>query len=167
MKSARLYGTAHVPCMNRYMHTLMYGGRFPISLSNSIANPQMSLWYNQQVMKFSIRIASDISIYCHLSLLGRFDTKMNEWHLWIHFIALCLASTRKSVLNFWKPSMMFRIPHLTASLTHWNPDKIAAILQTNFANAFSLMKMCEFGLRFHWSLSLMCVCINNIPALFR
>ena len=79
---------------------------------------------------------------------------MNEWHLRIHFIALCLASTRMSVLNFWKPSMIFRIPHLTASLTHWDRDKIAAILQTTFANVFSLMEMCEFGLRLHWRLSL-------------
>ena len=39
-------------------------------------------------------------------------------------------------------------------LTHWGPDEMAAILQTMFPNAFSWMKICEFSLRFHWSLFL-------------
>ena len=39
-------------------------------------------------------------------------------------------------------------------LTHWGRDKIAAISQTIFWNTFSWMKMCEFRLRFHWSLFL-------------
>ena len=43
---------------------------------------------------------------------------------------------------------------LRASLTHWDGDKMAAISQTMFSNAFSWMKNCEFCLRFHWSLFL-------------
>ena len=39
-------------------------------------------------------------------------------------------------------------------LTHWGWDKMAAISQMTFSNAFSLMKMYEFRLRFHWSLFL-------------
>ena len=39
-----------------------------------------------------------------------------------------------------------------SSLTHWGRDKMAAIFQTIFSNAFSWMKMYEFRLRFHWSL---------------
>ena len=39
-------------------------------------------------------------------------------------------------------------------LTHWGRDKMAAIIQTTFSNAFSWMKMYEFRLRFHWSLFL-------------
>ena len=35
------------------------------------------------------------------------------------------------------------------SLTHWGRDKMAAILQTIFSNAFSWMKMYPFWLRFH------------------
>ena len=38
--------------------------------------------------------------------------------------------------------------------TQWGRDKMAAISQTTFSNAFSLMKMYEFRLRFHWSLFL-------------
>ena len=37
-------------------------------------------------------------------------------------------------------------------LTYWGRDKMAAIFQTKFSNAFSWMKMYEFRLRFHWSL---------------
>ena len=36
-------------------------------------------------------------------------------------------------------------------LTHWGRDKMDAIYQTAFSNAFSWMKMDEFRLRFHWS----------------
>ena len=39
-------------------------------------------------------------------------------------------------------------------LTHWGLDKLAAISQTTFSNAFSWMKMNEFYLWFHWSLFL-------------
>ena len=38
------------------------------------------------------------------------------------------------------------------NITHWDRDKIDAISQTTFSDAFSWMKMCEFLLRFHWSL---------------
>ena len=38
------------------------------------------------------------------------------------------------------------------ALTLWGRDKIAAISQTTFLNAFSWMEMYEFLLRFHWSL---------------
>ena len=37
-------------------------------------------------------------------------------------------------------------------LTHWNRDRMAAISQTTLSNAFSVMKMCGFQLRFHWIL---------------
>ena len=39
-------------------------------------------------------------------------------------------------------------------LTHWARDKMAAILQTTFSNAFSWMKIYEFRLIFHWILFL-------------
>ena len=47
------------------------------------------------------------------------------------------------------------IPLLSDSawvLTHWGRDKMDAILQTTFWNAFSSMKMFEFQLKFHWNL---------------
>ena len=42
----------------------------------------------------------------------------------------------------------------SVTLTHWGRDKMDAISQTTFWNAFSLMKIYEFGLRFHWILFL-------------
>ena len=39
-----------------------------------------------------------------------------------------------------------------STLTQWGRDKMAAIFQTTFSNAFSWMKMFKFQLRFHWSL---------------
>ena len=39
-------------------------------------------------------------------------------------------------------------------LTHWGRDKIAAIPQTTFSNAFSWIKIYKFWLKFHWSLFL-------------
>ena len=44
-------------------------------------------------------------------------------------------------------------PH-APHLTHWGQDKMDAISQTTFSNAFSWMKMLEFRLIFHWSLFL-------------
>ena len=43
---------------------------------------------------------------------------------------------------------------LVLYLTYWGRDEIVSILQTTFSNAFSWMKICEFCLRFHWSLFL-------------
>ena len=48
-------------------------------------------------------------------------------------------------------------------LTHWDRDKIDAILQTTFSNGFSWMKMYEFRLTFHRSGPR--GPINNIPTL--
>ena len=48
------------------------------------------------------------------------------------------------VITLWK----------SAYLTHWDRDKMAAVSQTTFSDAFSWMKMYEFRLRFHWSLFL-------------
>ena len=42
----------------------------------------------------------------------------------------------------------------TWALTHWGRDKMAAVSQATFSNAFSWMQMCEFRLRFHWNLLL-------------
>ena len=43
---------------------------------------------------------------------------------------------------------------ITSPLTHWGWDKIDATFQTTFSNAFSWMKIYEFWLSFHWSLSI-------------
>ena len=50
------------------------------------------------------------------------------------------------------------------ALTHWDQNKMAAVLQTTFSNAFSWKKMCEFFIK----ISLKFVpkgLIDNIPSL--
>ena len=55
--------------------------------------------------------------------------------------------------HYWGGSNLgiYRIWHMKL-LTHWGRDQMATIFQTTFSNAFSLMKMYKFRLRFHWSL---------------
>ena len=52
------------------------------------------------------------------------------------------------------PMFAHKSPNVWRHLTHWGRDKMAAISQTTFSNAFSWMKMYEFHLRFHWNLFL-------------
>ena len=70
----------------------------------------------------------------------------------IHILIICIISfyagcNNSSMPNFndgWaKPPLM---------LTHWGRDKMDAISQTTFSNAFSWMKIYEFRLSCHWSL---------------
>ena len=42
--------------------------------------------------------------------------------------------------------------NISLILTHWDRDKMAAIFQTTFSNAFPWRKMVEFRLKFNWSL---------------
>ena len=51
-------------------------------------------------------------------------------------------------------------------LAHWGRDKMDAIFQITFLNAFSWMKMYEFRLKFHWSL-FRGGHINNSPVLLQ
>ena len=80
-----------------------------------------------------------------------------------------LWATQMTNIGFWLLSCT--ASPRSSKLTHWGWD----ILQTTFSNAFSLMKMFQFRLRFHWSLlfslnnkqqwNLNRGLINNIPAL--
>ena len=64
--------------------------------------------------------------------------KLNKFHLKFNIII------QVKILDIvWKTSAILFQPQC---------DKMAAIFQTTFSNAFSWMKMYEFRLRFHWSL---------------
>ena len=60
----------------------------------------------------------------------------------------------KMLMLFIFISCILHQTYLFTPLTHWGRDKMAFILQTTLSNAFSWMKMLEFGLKFHWSLFL-------------
>ena len=63
----------------------------------------------------------------------------------ISMTMLGLCQLNNEIYMFWA-----RFPQST----HWGQGKRAAILQTTLSTAFSLMKMFEFRLEFHWSLSI-------------
>ena len=60
----------------------------------------------------------------------------------------------------------FRSAKCDRGFTQWGRDKMAAIFQTTFSNAFSWMQMYEFRPKFHWSLFSR-VHLNNIPELIQ
>ena len=60
--------------------------------------------------------------------------------------------TSHGVFNECRPNILSK--PIKSNLTHWGRDKMDAIFQTTFSNAFLWMKMYEFRLRFHWSLFL-------------
>ena len=70
-------------------------------------------------------------------------------HFWRFTVpdAVCLASA-----DWWENNHSWLEFLAGAMLTHWGRNKMAAIFQTTFSNAFYWMKMYEFLLRFHWSL---------------
>ena len=78
---------------------------------------------------------------------------------WVWMLALSSASLSVTCFTSCRRNMVrgngFKFKFFIASawsITHWGQDKMAAIFQTTFSNAFSRMKMYKFWLRFHWSL---------------
>ena len=74
---------------------------------------------------------------------------------WMNYSGQCLetACQKKSWLT--APNMLYCINAVHVRwLTHWVQDKMAAILQTIFSNAFFWRKMYEFRFKFHWSVFL-------------
>ena len=51
--------------------------------------------------------------------------------------------------NWFTASMCHILQHV---LTHWGRDKMNALSQTIFSNAFSWIEMLQLRLKFHWSL---------------
>ena len=73
------------------------------------------------------------------------------WSCVKRFFSLIICSqTTKEMCELLSDSYPFH--DNSPYLTHWGRDKMAAISQTTFSNAFSWMKMFKFRLRFHWSL---------------
>ena len=81
--------------------------------------------------------------------------------LWIHRGALtnqrCSLATGCGI-NQWtvnidfSPSSIHGLPCKNNGLTQWGRDKMTAISQMIYVNAFSWMKMGEIRLQFHWNM---------------
>ena len=79
-------------------------------------------------------------IFCHPLLSINQIDKALIWKAWCLLLVL---RQLKGLCHHW-----------CLVLTHWGRDKMAAIFQTTFWNAFSWMIMHEFRLIFDWSLFL-------------
>ena len=57
-------------------------------------------------------------------------------------------------LSYWYVHVFLSISRVVGVklLTHWGREKMAAISQTIFSNAFSWVELFDFPLKFHWSL---------------
>ena len=89
---------------------------------------------------------------------------MNRLGLTRSYVTCTFASAlvSKGQISIWHICLILKLAlykyHIIniarATLTHWGRDKMAAISQTTFSNAFPWMKICQFRLRFHWTLFL-------------
>ena len=106
------------------------------------------------------------AIFNLVLLIGLFRSSNNnapKWMPWeltkdkstlVQVMAWCLQATSHYLSQCWPSSMS---PYASPGhnvLTHLGWNKMAAISQMTFPIAFSLMKMHEFRLKFHWSLFL-------------
>ena len=89
------------------------------------------------------------------------DWNLLHWNLFVFCILFqSIMPPRKNWLcritnkHFTRLVPVAKGTHGMWSLAHWGRDKMNAISQPTFSNAFSLMKMFEFWLKFHWSLFL-------------
>ena len=103
---------------------------------------------------------SEIDIEIYLHLLSFLDTEMAQvveifpcWRQspWLLMAWWCKEPGYQQPCYWLSFHGIFWLQHHT-HLTHWGRDKMAAIFQMTFSNAFSWMKMFKFRLRFHWSL---------------
>ena len=106
----------------------------------------------------SLAIWQIVAIFCHLLhrkvavqpyLLEKVPP-FSEWMIHINHrytIVLKIGKHTCIICWHWKGVDGWKL-----FLTHWGRDKMAVISQTTFSNVFSSMKMCEFRLKFHWSL---------------
>ena len=78
-------------------------------------------------------------------------TFVNPKYLWSQGVTNCMILCG---CNYPCPMMVAHRWSNQSLLTYGGRDKMAAISQTMFSNAFSWMKIYEFYLRFHWSLFL-------------
>ena len=79
-----------------------------------------------------------------------FSNVMN-WTTRITFQSIFLTCSFKKMYSEIPSAKCYPYCSSLIVLTHWGQDKMAAIFQKTFSNAFSWMKMYKFRLRFHWS----------------
>ena len=88
------------------------------------------------------------------------DSYAMWWHRFgptlVQIMFCCLTASCLYLNQWWLTiyEILWYSSNGNAYLTHWGREKMDAISQTTFSNAFSWMKMLEYRLKFHWSLFL-------------
>ena len=120
--------------------------QFHLTLCNRFNNLSMLVFTLIHVSKRGLRGPDDMG-QTPLSIFTRND--MDEFgkhckscfHKWL---LLCFVLYGPIMIGFHKCRLIWWS-------THWGRDKLAAIFQTTFSNAFSWMKSLVFWLNFNWS----------------
>ena len=123
-------------------------------------------WWRHDMETFSVLLSS-----CERMVTGGFPSQntSNVWSFDVFFIVNLkkLLKKQSSCCWFWMPWCSYEVTvipkqpcddinaddsNILIMVNTLRPRQMAAIFQTTFSNAFSLMKMYPFRLIFHWSL---------------
>ena len=102
----------------------------------------ISVFLSQRPMRWIFHVFCDLH-------LNKWLSKQSRWR-WLAVPSSSLWRPSNDTQWSWRSN---KDGHWTL-LTHWGRDKMDAISQTAFSNAFSWMKMFEYRLKFHWNLFL-------------
>ena len=109
-----------------------------------------------EILTFSFTKNAIESVVCEMAAILSWPQWVNLVQCQPHKWRKCTVAKSSSCQAKW--CLMYSLCQCQSfygcCLTHWGQDKMAAVSQTTFSNAFSLMKMVEFRLKFHWNLFL-------------
>ena len=134
-----------------------------MSLTISIAVFVKTIAHSNHSLKLEFMIAASWSLNGFVFVIPCMTTTGAVGdHRLLYRFRKCCTTKKQTIILFSSFGFTFtmcshtllELTHNFGGLTHWGRDKMDAISQTTFSNAFSWMKMCEICLRFHWSLFL-------------
>ena len=114
--------------------------------TNLFLNLCVEFWGHMNIyLQFIEFLKSEVTLLIRMLLHG-----IERPIYWIQSISLLLVAWQCMEPGHLKPPGNI---HYWLVLSHWGWDKMVAISQTTFSNAFSWLKMYWFQLKFHWRLS--------------
>ena len=148
-----VWGQYLIPSHDGLKHTLV----IPSSLSSETA-PRYIIVKTRRMVCFTQDFLVEITVLILYFINSKFvfvmTLKLCMWcMLWQHGVK-CIKIHRNVLLVHMNEVVKKSTFLQSEKLTHWGRDKMPAIFQTTFSDAFSWMKMYEFWLRFHWRLFL-------------
>ena len=135
-------------CMHRYTEFLHLYACMIFLLSiydfNTLTTAQNIRYYAHDIFKWIIlRTYVCMLIMISLDLIPPRKDAIDDQ---LSFMRHSLSGTNDNHVHW-----PIHVPYGLRELTHWGRDNVAAIFRTTWLNAFTWIKIYEFGLRFHWS----------------